>query len=288
MNDYLPFMTLAIEAGKKSTCEDERSHPKVGAVIVRDGKVLETAYRGELGNGDHAEYTLFEKKLNGSDVAGTALFTTLEPCTARNTKKPCSHWVVEKGIRQVFVGMLDPNPRIYNKGCAYLKANGVEVHYFPEKLREEIERDNFSFIKQFSANPRPNGKADFDYTNNDGIFTIGNGDYIFETKWSKASDFSIHVYNDMPSVKTVAIALGAESFSEIKDATIYDGSSRARTIKEGEIVVMRNANGYCAAVKVIDVKDSSRSDAHDQIIFEYSILTDKTVDFSRVQAETEI
>lgn len=184
--------------------------------------------------------------------------------------------------------MLDPNPRIYNKGCTYLKENGIEVHYFPEKLRTEIEMDNFLFIKQFSANPRTSGRADFNYTNNNGIFTIGNGDFIFETKWSKAGDDSIHVYNDMPSVKTVAIAAGARRITDIKDATIYDGSSRARTIKEGEIVVMRNANGHCAAVKVVDVKYSRKSDEHDQLIFEYHILADKTVDFSKALVETEI
>ena len=56
-------MTMAIDEARRSVGEDERAHPKVGAIVVKDGTILATAYRGEMGKGEHAEYTALEKKL---------------------------------------------------------------------------------------------------------------------------------------------------------------------------------------------------------------------------------
>jgi hypothetical protein len=124
--------------------------------------------------------------------------------------------------------MLDPDPRIYNKGASQLREHGIQASYFLPHLREEIKADNREFKSQFRANPKAEGEARFDYTNNNGRFTIGNSDYIFETMWTKASDTSIHVYNDPPSIKGVAIALDAKAVSDISDASVYDMSSRVR------------------------------------------------------------
>ena len=79
LESELRFMRTAIDLGKRSVAEDGRSHPKVGAVLSRNGEVLGEAFRGEMGIGDNAEYSLFEKKLPGIDVRGPTLFTTLEP-----------------------------------------------------------------------------------------------------------------------------------------------------------------------------------------------------------------
>lgn len=143
----MEFMRISIDAGKNSKPENEEHKPKVGAVVVKDGKILGTSYRGELGPGDHAEFTLLSKKLEGIDCSGGTLFTTLEPCTHRKTKKPCSHWIVEKQIKTVYIGMYDPNPLIFGQGYEYLKSNGVEVLNYPPQLTKEIEKDNFQFIQ---------------------------------------------------------------------------------------------------------------------------------------------
>lgn len=141
------YMRLSIDAGKKSKPENEEHKPKVGAVLVKDNKILGYTYRGELAPGDHAEFTLLEKKLKDVDCSGAILYTTLEPCTSRKTKKPCSHWIVEKGIKTVYIGMYDPNPLIFGQGLEYLKNNGIEVLNYPPELTKEIENDNFEFIQ---------------------------------------------------------------------------------------------------------------------------------------------
>jgi len=276
----LRYMRMAIDLGKRSVPEDGRSHPKVGAVIVRNGEILGEAFRGEMGVGDHAEYTLFEKKLPGIDVQGTTLFTTLEPCTSRGKRKPCSDWIVEKGVANVVIGILDPNPRIYGKGAAKLRESGIRVSYFPVELRTEIETDNRNFIQQFRANPLPEGRATFNYGDNSGIYTIGNSDFVFDTHWSKRSDRSIYVYKDSTNLAGVAVAVDAKQLFDIVDASVYDFSSRVRYVHEGQFVVLQNTAGYFAVLHVIDVRDQERSDSCDELTFDYWILADKTRDFS--------
>ena len=280
----LTYMRLAVDEAKKSKSEDDTHHPKVGVVIVRDKVVLGSAHRGELGAGDHAEFTLLEKKLSEVELKGATLFTTLEPCTARGSHKPCLNWIVEKGIARVFIGMLDPNPRVHSQGLRKLREHGIEVMYFPTELREEIEADNLAFILQFRANPNLAGKAAFNYTDNDGLFTIGHGEWLFETMWTKASDVAIYVYNDPPSIAGVAVALDARNVSDLRDASVYNMSSRTRTPREGQFVVLRNVNGYFAAIQIQDIKDRDRSDTEDELVFQYWILDDKTADFSAIAA----
>jgi pyrimidine deaminase RibD-like protein len=275
-------MRLAVELAAKSPSEDERAHPKVGAVLVKDGAIVQGAFRGEVSAGDHAEYTLFEKKLASEiDPRGGTLFTTLEPCTERKQRKTCCEWIVQKGITKVFIGILDPNPHIYSQALQYLRRNGIQVDFFPLELRERIREDNVDFIAQFFANPELSGQATFNYSANNGRFTIGHGDLIFETRWSKASDVSIHAYNDGANIRALRLALGASSFHDLKDGSVYDGSSRVQTAREGELLVWENTYGYFAAVQVLDVKDRTRPpDKFDSLTISYLIRSDGSPRFT--------
>jgi pyrimidine deaminase RibD-like protein len=159
------LMELSVELARRCSSETPgRESPKVGAILVRDGHVLATAYRGELGHGEHAEYTLLERKLKDVSVAGATLYTTLEPCTTRNHPKvPCAVRIAERKIARVVIGMLDPNPSICGRGVRRLRDAGVAVDLFAKDPADQIEELNRAFIRSFpvgasslqSASPAP-------------------------------------------------------------------------------------------------------------------------------------
>jgi pyrimidine deaminase RibD-like protein len=152
------FMEMAIHAAGKCSNELGRTSltPKVGAVLVVQGLEISRAYRGEPiegfpgGAGDHAEYTLLEKKLrNAVGVAGATLYTTLEPCTQRNSPKlPCVKRILASKISRVVVGMLDPNQAIRGEGIWQLREAGVNVSLCDSDQMAAIEDLNRDFIRE--------------------------------------------------------------------------------------------------------------------------------------------
>ena len=146
------FMELAITEALKSVSEDGRAHPKVGAIVVKDGQVLATAFRGETALGDHAEFAALERKLQTSSIAGATVYTTLEPCTTRDHPKvPCAERLIERKIIRVSIGMLDPNPEISGKGQMRLRQANIATDFFPSDLMARVEEINRDFIRDHSS-----------------------------------------------------------------------------------------------------------------------------------------
>ncbi len=146
-DDDRRFAMMAIEEAKKSIPEDDRPHPKVGAVVVKDGTVLAKAHRGESPK-SHAEYIALEQRLAEDLIAGATVYTTLEPCTTRKHPKiPCAQRLVERRLARVLIGMLDPNPDIRGLGEQLLNDAGIETQLFPRDLRSQVEEMNRDFIR---------------------------------------------------------------------------------------------------------------------------------------------
>ncbi|HQM86179.1 MAG TPA: ATP-binding protein [bacterium] len=147
------YMELAVEIMKKSVPEprDDKTCPLVGAVLIKPDGVVETSHRGELRHGDHAEYTLLERKNREIVLDDSYLFVTLEPCAPGARKSPklsCSERIVNARIKKVFVGIEDPDPTVDRKGIKYLLDNGIEVEMFDSDLQEEICEANKEFIQE--------------------------------------------------------------------------------------------------------------------------------------------
>jgi hypothetical protein len=132
------------------------------------------------------------------------------------------------------------------------------------------------------------GEVTFDFGAFNGRYVIGDGATSFETCWSKANSTSIHLMNDPPSINGVAIAKGATEFEQISDASSYDFTSRARTVKTGEIAVLRNVEGFYAAIQVLQVDDDSRGAPSDALTMRYRILPDGERDFARQLNDTTV
>lgn len=139
------FMQLAIEAARKS--QGDSSNPRVGAVAIMNGQLVGTSFRGEVQEGEHAEYTLLERHLKDTCLAGATIYTSLEPCTTRNPPKlDCAERLIRRKVAKVVVGMLDPNPLVSGLGCRKLRQANVIVELFPPDLMAELEELNREFV----------------------------------------------------------------------------------------------------------------------------------------------
>jgi pyrimidine deaminase RibD-like protein len=139
------LMEMAVEQAKLSKAEnDKRIHPSVGAVVARDGYLLATGYRGEAYAGAHAEESALAK-LKVDEVVGATVYSTLEPCTTRG-KTACSLLLIQRGVKRLVYGMLDPNPDIRGQGEWLLEDRGIEIDKFPSDLVHTIKAQNAEFI----------------------------------------------------------------------------------------------------------------------------------------------
>ena len=158
--------------------------------------------------------------------------------------------------------------------------------YSPAELSVEIARKLRipAFTGKASDVPPPRmtspvGEAKFDYSSYSGRYVIGTRVAEFETKWSKAGDTTIHVYNDPASIHGVAIDRKASAIHEVKNAGNLDYTSRTRTPTTGQVVVLRNENGLYAAVQILNIKDDTRGNDSDELHFIFAIQGDGTDSF---------
>lgn len=146
------YMRMAVDVMKKSISERNKKDPSphVGAVLVFPDGTVETAYRGELREGDHAEYTVIDKKNRHRELSDCWLFATLEPCApgARNAPKiSCSERIVNARISEVWFGIEDKNPTVDHGGIEHMEENRVKVRQFAPEFHKEIEEANKKFMK---------------------------------------------------------------------------------------------------------------------------------------------
>ena len=142
------LMRAAVREATRSRPEDERLHPKVGAVLTDlHGQVLQTAFRGEV-QGAHAEYLLLDRaRADGVDLKNCVLFTTLEPCIHRGQGKiPCAQRIAAAQLAGVYIGTLDPNPEITGRGEMFLSYE-MPVERFEGSLADELRRLNSAFFE---------------------------------------------------------------------------------------------------------------------------------------------
>lgn len=99
-------------------------NPPVGAIVVRDGAVVGRGFT-QLPGSWHAEIVALRQA--GNAAQGAILFTTLEPCCLYGRTPPCTQAIIEAGIAQVQMAMLDPNPQVAGRGRAELEAAGIRT-----------------------------------------------------------------------------------------------------------------------------------------------------------------
>ncbi len=122
-NDF-DGMTLALEWAAKGLYTTS-PNPRIGCVIVRDGRVIGAGVTQPAGQ-DHAEIqALKDAQSRGNDVRGATAYVTLEPCNHHGRTPPCSDALLRAGLGRVVAAMEDPNPLVAGQGMAKLAAAGI-------------------------------------------------------------------------------------------------------------------------------------------------------------------
>jgi len=140
----LIYMKLALAEALKGLGKTS-PNPLVGAVIVKNGRIISKGYHEKAGS-PHAEAIAIEKA--GNEARGSTLYVTLEPCVHYGRTPPCAPRIVKAGIKKVFIGTRDPNPKVRGKGIEHLRKNGVEVEV--GLLRESLSFINRGFFKRIT------------------------------------------------------------------------------------------------------------------------------------------
>ena len=99
-------------------------NPMVGAVVVKDGKVIGRGYHQAVG-GAHGEVNALDNA--GGAARGACLYVTLEPCNHTGRTPPCTERILSAGVSRVVIAMGDPNPDVEGNGAKYLEDNGIDV-----------------------------------------------------------------------------------------------------------------------------------------------------------------
>ena len=134
------YMLRAIELAKGGLGWTS-PNPLVGAVIVKNGRIIGEGYHERCGK-LHAERNAIASLTKSAE--GATLYVTLEPCCHYGKTPPCTEAILEQKIARVVIGSRDPNPRVAGKGAAILRAAGVRVE--EDFMREECDALNPVFF----------------------------------------------------------------------------------------------------------------------------------------------
>ena len=146
MISHKKYMEIALKIAEKGK-GNVSPNPLVGCIIVKRGKIVGKGYHKQYG-GEHAEINAIKNA--GKKVANATLYINLEPCSHWGKTPPCTEKIVEAGVREVIIGMYDPNPLV--EGFKELKFRGIKTKI--GILEKEAKKLNESYIK-YMRSKRP-------------------------------------------------------------------------------------------------------------------------------------
>ena len=134
------YMLQAIQMAKQGEGWTN-PNPMVGAVIVKNGRIIGKGYHKKCGE-LHAERNAIASLTESAE--GATIYVTLEPCCHYGKTPPCTEAIIEQKIKRVVIGSRDPNPKVSGKGIKMLQEAGIEV--IEDFMREECDRLNPVFF----------------------------------------------------------------------------------------------------------------------------------------------
>ena len=133
------FMKLALSLAEKGRGY-VNPNPLVGAVIVKDGKVIGEGYHTAFGK-PHAEIEAINSATE--DIKGATMYVTLEPCCHQGKTPPCTEAIIKNQLARVVVATTDPNPLVSGSGIEKLKQSNIEITVGVLEERAKIQNEVF-------------------------------------------------------------------------------------------------------------------------------------------------
>jgi len=224
------FMRRTLELAAKALGRTS-PNPVVGAVIVRNGRIIGEGFHRRAGL-PHAEREALRRITE--TARGATIYVNLEPCSHYGRTPPCADALIEAGIKRVVVGMVDPNPLVQGRGLRRLRRAGIAVA--TGVLREECERLNEDFAC-FIRTGRPFVTLKL-AASLDGRIAAASGD----SQWISGEQ-SRHVVHELRN-RVDAILVGAETVRNDDPrltCRMRGGRDPLRVVLDGRLSIMPSA-----------------------------------------------
>lgn len=190
------YMQLALEIAKRGMGHTS-PNPMVGCVVVKNDQIIAEGYHKQHGS-FHAERNALLSCTE--DVTGAELYVTLEPCCHHGNTPPCTDIIIERGIRKVYIGSMDPNPKVAGRGVQILREHGIEVE--TGVLGEECLALNDIFFHYITTN-MPYVAMKYAMTLDGKIAT-----YTGDSKWVTGEEARLHVHELRKRYSAIMVGIG--------------------------------------------------------------------------------
>ncbi len=226
-------------------------NPMVGAVLVKNGKIIAEGYHKKAG-GPHAEVIAIDNA--GDRAKGSTLYVNLEPCCHKDKRTPpCTRKIIAAGIRKVVIAMKDPNPKVSGKGITELESAGIKV--VSEVLEEKAVRLNEFYTKHITTG-QPFVLLKVAMTL-DGKIATPEG----ESKWITGEKARAAVHGLRGSVDAILTAIGTVKADNPRLTCRADeGRDPVRVIIDPRLEVRPDSNVLCIPPETIIVTRRDRGD----------------------------
>lgn len=190
------YMRRAIELAQRAVGRTN-PNPMVGAVVVKDGRIIGEGYHKQIG-GLHAERNALAACKESAE--GATIYVTLEPCCHYGKTPPCTEAIIENRLAKVVIGSRDPNPKVAGKGVQILREAGIEV--VEDFLRDECDAINPVFF-QYIREKKPFIALKYAMTA-DGKIAANSG----KSKWITGECAREHVHELRNYYKGILVGIG--------------------------------------------------------------------------------
>ena len=233
------YMKRALELAGKGVGHTN-PNPMVGAVIVKEGRIIGEGYHERCGD-LHAERNAL--KHCTEDPAGATIYVTLEPCCHHGKQPPCVDALIEAGIRRVVVGSADPNPLVAGKGNRILREHGIEVE--EGVLREECDALNEVFMHYITTG-RPFVVLKYAMSLDGKIAA-----YTGESKWISGEESRRHAHGLRNRYAAILVGVGTVLADDpLLNCRIDGGKDPVRVICDSKLRTPLNSQVVATAKEI--------------------------------------